>query len=86
MRTVSVRILFHGREPHTNRGEKFLVVEWLVEECGCASIQRGGTDQRVFLSGKDDHPVEGEISRSRDCTSRPFMIGIQTSITAIGGR
>jgi hypothetical protein len=55
MRTMSVRILFHGRESHTNRGEKFLVVEWLGEECGCPSIQRGGTDQRVLLSGKDDH-------------------------------
>jgi len=30
--------------------------------------------------------VDGEISRSRDCTSSPFMIGIQTSITAMGGR
>jgi hypothetical protein len=30
--------------------------------------------------------VDGEMSRSRDCTSRPFMAGIQTSITATGGR
>jgi hypothetical protein len=30
--------------------------------------------------------VEGEISRSRDCTSRPFISGIQTSITATGAR
>jgi hypothetical protein len=52
---LQCRILFHGREPHTDRGEKFLVVEWLGEECGCASIQRRGTDQRVVLSGKDNH-------------------------------
>ena len=28
--------------------------------------------------------VEGEISRSRDCTSSPFIAGIHTSITAMG--
>lgn len=30
--------------------------------------------------------VEGETSRSRDCTSKPFISGIQTSITATGAR
>ena len=50
-----LRTLIHGCEGHANRGEKFLVIEWLCEECGCPCIQRGGTDQRVFFSGKDDH-------------------------------
>ena len=28
-----LRTLIHGCEGHANRGEKFLVIEWLCEEC-----------------------------------------------------